>query len=70
MNQVKHYLEMFKDKIIRKRNNLKTPKFHQMLQIVDYTKRYGFSMNYYGSRGENFGKFKIKDNEKLTIKEN
>ena len=69
MNKVKHYLEMFKGKIIRKGNNLKTPKFHQMLHIVDYIKRHGCPMNYDGSRGENFGKLKIKDNAQLTNKQ-
>ena len=69
MNKVKHYLEMFKDKIIRTGNNLKTPKFHQMLHIVDYIKRHGCPMNYDGSRGENFGKLKIKDNAQLTNKQ-
>ena len=46
-------------KIVR-RNNLKTPKFHQMLHVVDYITKHSCPMNYDGSRGENFGKIKIK----------
>lgn len=53
MNRVKHYLENFKDKINRGGNNLKTPKFHQMLYVCDYIKRHGCPMNYDGSRSEN-----------------
>ena len=69
VNRVKHYLEMFKNKIHRGGNNLKTPKFHQMLHVCDYIQRHGCPMNYDGSRGENFGKLKIKDNAKLTNKQ-
>ena len=47
-------------------NKLKTPKFHQMLHVVDYVERHGCLMNYDGSRGENIGKTKIKDNDKRT----
>ena len=69
MKRIKHYLEHFKTQIIRGGNNLKTPKFHQMLHVVDYITRHGCPMNYDGSRGENFGKLKIKDNAKLTNKQ-
>ena len=69
MNRIKHYLHAFKSKIERKGNGLKTPKFHQMLHIVDYIQRHGCPLNYDGSRGENFGKLKIKDNAKLTNKQ-
>ena len=40
-----------------------------MLHIYDYIKRHGSPLNYDGSRGENFGKIKIKDNAKLTRKQ-
>ena len=66
MRRIKNYLQAFKESIIRKGNGLKTPKFHQMLHLVDYIVRHGCPMNYDGSRGENFGKTKIKDNAKLT----
>ena len=66
---VKNYLEKFKDVIHRGGNGLKTPKFHQMLHVCDYIKRHGSPSNYDGSRGENFGKIKIKDNAKLTNKQ-
>ena len=33
VNCVEQYLEMFKDKIHRGGNNLKLPKFHQMLHV-------------------------------------
>ena len=69
MKRIKHYLEHFKAQIIRGGNNLKTPKFHQMLHVVDYIERHGCPMNYDGSRGENFGKLKIKDNARLTNKQ-
>ena len=69
MKRIKHYLEHFKAQIIRGGNNLKTPKFHQMLHVVDYIQRHGCPMNYDGSRGENFGKLKIKDNARLTNKQ-
>ena len=67
--RIKLYLEAFKDIIVRAGNNLQTPKFHQMLHISDYIKRHGCPMNYDGSRGENFGKIKIKDNARLTNKQ-
>ena len=37
-----------------------------MLHVVDYIERHGCPMNYDGSRGENIGKTKIKDNAKRT----
>ena len=69
MRRIKEYLLNFKHVIKRGGNNLKTPKFHQMLHICDYIQRHGSPLNYDGSRGENFGKVKIKDNAKLTRKE-
>ena len=69
LEQVKMFLQKLKKKIERKGNNLKTPKFHQMLHAIDYITRHGSSINYYGLRGENFGKLKIKDDAKLTNKE-
>ena len=66
---IKNYLEMFKQVCQRGGNGLKTPKFHQMLHVCDYIKRHGSPLNYDGSRGENFGKVKIKDNAKLTNKQ-
>ena len=69
MNRVNHYLEMFKTKIICEENNLKNPKFNQMLHVCDYIKRHGCPMNYDGSRGDIFGKLKMIDNSKLTNKQ-
>ena len=69
MNRIKFYLESFKTKILRKGNKFKTLKFCQMLHIVDYIIRREYLMNYNGSRGENVGKLKIKDNAKLTNKQ-
>ena len=66
--RIKEYLEKFKQVVHRGGNGLKTPKFHQMLHVCDYIKRHGSPLNYDGSRGENFGKVKIKDNAKLTNK--
>ena len=66
---IKTYLKSFKQVVLRGGNGLKTPKFHQMLHVCDYTQRYGTPINYDGSRGENFGKVKIKDNAKLTRKQ-
>ena len=66
--RIKEYLIMFKQHVTRGGNNLKTPKFHQMLHICDYIQRHGSPLNYDGSRGENFGKVKVKDNAKLTNK--
>ena len=67
--RIKTYLQNFKEVIKRGGNGLKTPKFHQMLHVCDYIKRHGSPLNYDGSRGENFGKIKIKDNAKLTRKQ-
>ena len=36
--RIKLYLENYKSIIVRRGNNLKTPKFHQMLHVVDYIK--------------------------------
>ena len=66
--RIKEYLEKFKQVVHRGGNGLKTPKFHQMLHVCDYIKRHGSPLNYDGSRGENFGKIKIKDNAKITNK--
>ena len=66
MMRIKAYLQSFKTFVKRPGNGLKTPKFHQMLHLVDYIIRHGSPMNCDGSRGENFGKTKIKDNAKLT----
>ena len=67
--RIKVYLENLKQIIQRGGNGLKTPKFHQMLHVCDYIQRHGSWINYGGSRGENFGKVKIKDNAKLTRKQ-
>ena len=40
-----------------------------MLHMVDYIKCHGCAMNYDGSRGEKFGRLKIKDNAQLTNKQ-
>ena len=69
LRRIKSYLRIFKKYIIRGGNGLRTPKFHQMLHVVDYIKRHGSPLNYDGSRGENFGKILIKDNAKLTNKQ-
>ena len=68
MNCVKYCVEILKTKIICGGNNQKAPKFHQMLHVCDYTKRHGCSMNHDGSRGEMYGKLKIKYDAKLTNK--
>ena len=52
MNCMHTYLELSKSNIIYKRDNLKIPKFHQMLHIFDNITRHGYLMNYDGSRGE------------------
>ena len=69
LRRIKSYLRIFKKNVIRGGNGLRTPKFHQMLHVVDYIKRHGSPINYDGSRGENFGKILIKDNAKLTNKQ-
>ena len=66
VNRVKQYLEIFKDKIRRRENNIRAPKLHQMLYVCDYIQGHGYLMNFDGSRGGKFGKLKIKDNTKLT----
>ena len=65
MNRIKQCFKIFKHQIIRGGNNLKTPKFHQMLHVVDYIARHGCPMNYDGSRGKSFGKLKIKDKQNI-----
>ena len=67
--RIKTYLEGYKQIIDLGGNGLKTPKFHQMLHVCDYIERHGSPLNYDGSRGEIFGKVKIKDNAKLTRKQ-
>ena len=66
MQRIKRYLYDFKSIISRRENNIKTPKFHQMLHICDYINHYGSPLKYDGARGKNYGKIKIKDNVKLT----
>ena len=68
MSRTKRYLQVFKNKIVRKENNFKTQKFYQILHILDYVTRYGCPMNYDESRGETVGKLKTKDNAKLPNK--
>ena len=65
-SRIKKYLHDFKTKIKRSGNGFKTPKFHQMLHLVDYIIRFGPPASFDGSRGENFGKVIIKDNAKKT----
>ena len=60
------FMKKFKKHLPRSGNCLKTIKFHQMLHIVDYIKRFGAPSNWDGSRGEHFGKTLVKDNAKLT----
>ena len=64
---MKHYLEKFKVQIIRGDNNIKTPKFHKMLHIVNHITQHGYPMSYDGSRGANFGKLKINDKANLQV---
>ena len=45
---------------MRSGNNLKAPKFHQILHVIDYITRHGCPMNYDGSRGDCFGEPKLK----------
>ena len=40
-----------------------------MLHVVDYTSEYGCPRNYNGSRDENLGNPKIKDNADITNKD-
>ena len=67
--RIKNYLESYTQIIHRGGNGLKTPKFHQMVYFFDYIKRHGTPLNYDGSRGESFGKIKIKNNAKLNRKQ-
>ncbi len=60
------FMSIFKRFVTRSGNNLKTPKFHQILHITDYIKRFGAPSNWDGSRGEHHGKVLVKDNAKLT----
>ena len=53
---------------MRSGNGLKTPKFHQMLHLIDRVIRRGCLMNYDGSRGESLGKVLTKGNAQLTNK--
>ena len=66
IQRIKQYLHLFKSFVVRGDKKLNTPKFHQMLHVVDYIERHGCPMNYDGSRCENTGKTKIKDNAKRT----
>ena len=61
-------MQNIKEKIVCKGNNLKTPKSHQISHVIDYITRHGCPINYDGSRVENFGKLKKKNNSKLTNK--
>ena len=67
--RIKHYLQSFKDNVKRSGNNLKTPKFHQMLHLCEYIIKYGPPSVFDGSRGECLGKTKIKDNAQRTNKD-
>ena len=60
---VHRYLELFKMFVVCGGNELRK-KFRQMLHGVDYIQRHRYPINYDGSRGENIGKTKIKDNAK------
>ena len=66
LTRVKSYLLNFKKSIVRSGNGLKCPKFHQMLHVVDYIKRYGSPSNWDGGRGEHFGKTMVKDHARRT----
>ena len=68
LERVTQFLQKNKNNIVHKGNNLKTPKFPQMLHVINYVSRHGCPMNYDGSSSENFGKLKIKDSVKLTNK--
>lgn len=69
MRRVKEFLIDFSKIIKRGGNNLKTPKMHQMLHVCDFIMRHGSPLNCDGSRGEYFGKTKIKDNAQKTNKQ-
>ena len=66
MSRILFFMRKFKSQLPRSGNCLKTIKFHQMLHMVDYIKRFGAPSNWDGSRGEHFGKTLVKDNAKLT----
>ena len=69
MQRIKEYLYLFKSFFVRGGNELKKPKFHQMLHVVNYIQKYGCSMNYDRLCGQNIGKTNIKDNAKRTNQE-
>ena len=66
---IKQYLYHYKTYIQRKGNNLDTPKFHQILHIPEFIRRFGCPNNFDGSIGEQKGKTLIKNNAKLTTKQ-
>ena len=68
-SRIKHFLQAFKDNVRRSGNELKTPKFHQMLHICDYIIKFGPPSSFDGSRGENLGKTIIKDSAQRTNKD-
>ena len=67
--RIENNLDSYKQIIDCGGNGLKTPKFYQMLHLCAYIQRHGSPLNYNGSRGEDFGKVKIKDNAKLIRKQ-
>ena len=67
--RIKRFLDNYKKFIIRSGNGLKTPKFHQMLHLVDYIIRHGAPSNWDGSRPEYFGKVLVKDHAQSTNKQ-
>ena len=69
LRRIKNFLENYKKFVLRSGNGLKTPKFHQMLHLVDYIIRHGAPSNWDGSRPEYFGKELVKDNAQLTNKQ-
>ena len=66
MLRIKKYMDLFQSFVVCGGNKLKTPKFHQILYVVDDIERHGCPINYDGSCGENIGKTNIKDNAKRT----
>ena len=69
LSRIKRFLENYKKFVVRSGNGLKTPKFHQMLHLVDYIRRHGAPSNWDGSRPEYFGKELVKDHAQLTNKQ-
>ena len=65
---MKDYVEMFRDKVCRTGDHLKTPRFCQILCVCDHIQTPGCTMDDDGSIGENVGELKIRDNAKLTNK--